>query len=102
MRIKSSKRSNASGKGKQMMINFKKMSRQIGYHGQILFKGFIKMLYGAAMAGLIALAIYGYAMIPAEGGYAAVSDFLVCTCLVCIAVGGIYLMGGSGKKEAKK
>lgn len=85
-----------------MKIDLKKMSRAIVFHTQILLKGFVKMLCGALMTAMIAVGIYGFFNIPTEGGYAAVSDFLVSTCLVIIAVGGMYLMGGRGKKGAKK
>ena len=85
-----------------MKIDLKKMSRAIVFHTQILLKGIVKMLCGALMTARIAGGISGFFNIPTEGGYAAVSDFLVSTCLVIIAVGGMYLMGGRGKKGAKK
>lgn len=85
-----------------MNINFKKMSRQIGFHSKILVKGFIKMLCGGILTALIALGSYGLLMIPTEDGYVAVCDFLVSTCTLCVALGGMYLMGGTGKKGAKK
>jgi dolichol kinase len=85
-----------------MKTSFKRMPRTIGYHFQILTKGFIKMLWGTITAALIGFAIYGYVMVPSEGGYAAVSDFLVSTLIMCVAVGGMYLMGGNGNKGAKK
>ena len=85
-----------------MKINFKKMSRQIVFHSKILFNGFIKMLCGAIFTAMIAVGTYGFTTIPTEGGYAAVSDFLVSTCMICVALGGMYLMGGTGKKGAKK
>ena len=85
-----------------MNINFKKMSRQVGFHSGILFKGFIKMLCGAVLTALIAVGSYGLFLVPAEGGYAAVCDFLVSICTLCVALGGVYLMGGTGKKGAKK
>ena len=85
-----------------MKINFKKMARQIGFHGMILFKGFIKMLCGAILTAVIVAGIYGFIAVSTEGGYAAVGNFLVSTSIVCVALGGMYLMGGTSKKGAKK
>ena len=85
-----------------MMNDIKKTFHMIGFHGSILAKGFIKMLYGALMATLVAVAIYGFTMIPTEGGYVAVCDFLLSICTMFVAIGGIYLMGGNAKKGAKK
>ena len=85
-----------------MKINFKKTARKIGFHSMILFKGFIKMLCGSILTALIAVGIYGMFMVPAESGYTAVCDFLVSASILCFAIGGMYLMGGTGKKGAKK
>ena len=78
------------------------MITTIAYHARILGKGFVRMLIGAATAGFIATSVYAFTVIPKEGGYAAVGDFLLAiTCLV-IAFCGVYIMGGSKKKGAKK
>ena len=74
----------------------------IGYHVRILAKGFIKMLWGTMTAVTIAFAVYGFTIVPTEGGYAAVSDFLVSKVALIIALGCMYLMGGNGNKGAKK
>lgn len=85
-----------------MRTSYKRMSRMIGFHVRILTKGFIKMLWGAVMATAIGFAIYGYTIVPSEGGYAAVNDFLLSTVTLAIALIGMYVMGGNGKKGAKK
>lgn len=85
-----------------MKSYFKKMSRKCGFHGMILLKGFIKMLCGTILTAVIAVGIYGFTVVPAEGGYAAVGDFLISTCATLAAMGGMYLMGGTGKKVVKK
>lgn len=84
------------------MINFKKLSRRVGFHGMILVKGFIKMLCGAGTAALFAIGIYGLIMIASEGGWAAVCDFLGSVGIIFIALVATYVMGGTGKKGAKK
>lgn len=85
-----------------MKTSFKKMSRTVGNHFHILTKGCIKMLWGTTTAVMIATAVYGYTVVPTEGGYAAVRDFLLSTLFLIIALGCMYLMGGNSKKGAKK
>lgn len=84
------------------MKDYKKVVRLIGFHGGVLLKGFIKMLYGTTVAMLATVAVYGFARIPSEGGYVAVSNFLLSTCTMLVALGGIYLMGIRTQKESKK
>ena len=84
------------------MKDYKKVIRMIAFHGSILLKGFIKMLYGTTVAMLTTVAIYGFAGVPSEGGYIAVSNFLLSTCTMIVALGGIYLMGIRTLKETKK
>lgn len=60
------------------------------------------MLWGTTTAVMIATAVYGYTVVPTEGGYAAVCDFLVATLTMIVALACMYLMGGNRKKGAKK
>ncbi len=85
-----------------MKNKFKKILRMIGFHGRILLRGFYRMAYGSMLAISTAMAIYGYAMIPSEGGYVAVCDYLISTGLVCVAIVGLYLMGGGYPKGTKR
>jgi O-antigen/teichoic acid export membrane protein len=85
-----------------MKKDSKKTFQMIGFHSRVMFKGLMKMAYGALMAVLLTIGICGFIMVPSEEGYAAVSDFLVSSCTVVVALGGIYLMGGNPKKGAKK
>lgn len=84
------------------MKDFKSMAGAIGHHGKILAKGFARMVYGAATAGLIAMAVYGIVMIPTEGGWAAVCDFIVSTATMVVALSCMYAQGAGKKKGAKK
>ena len=83
------------------MKDFKSMIKTVGDHGKILGKGFLRTLYGASVAGLIGMAAYGFVMIPTEGGYMAVCDFIGAIATMVIAMTGMYVMGGH-KKGAKK
>lgn len=78
------------------------MMNAIKFHARVLGKGFIRMLVGTITAGFAAAAVYGFAVIPKEEGYAAVGDFLLAIVSLIIALCGVYIMGGSQKKGAKK
>ena len=83
------------------MIDFKKVIKGIRYHGLVLLKGFLVMLFGTVTAALIAASVYGFCVVSSDGGYAAVLDFLVATVCLGIAVFCMYTIGGC-KKGAKK
>lgn len=69
-------------------------------HGGILLRGAVKSLYGAAVVGLIGLAIYGFASIPAEGGYTAVCDFIGAAASLAVALSAMYAFGGRRQKKS--
>lgn len=79
----------------------KEVMRQIGKHCKILLVGFVKVLYGMATAELMALAIYGFAMIPSEEGYAAVSDFILATLTMMVALTCTYAFGRKKRKGGR-
>lgn len=81
------------------MKEVKSVIKAIGYHGKILWKGFIRMLFGAATAGLIGLAVYGFIMIPSEGGWTAVCEFIAATATVVVALNCVYAQGGAKKRR---
>lgn len=84
-----------------MNQNFKEVAMKVGFHGKILLRGFTKVLYGSAVSGLIALAIYGFAAIPTEGGYIAVCEFIVAVATLVVAIGCMYAFGGKRKKKGR-
>lgn len=75
------------------MNNLKSIGRCIAYHVKILLRGFVRMVYGAAVAGLIGMAAYGFAAIPSEGGYVAVCDFIASMATLVIALTCMYAFG---------
>ena len=85
-----------------MRIDFKKTIRCVKHHSKILFKGFVRMMYGTATAGLLALAVYGFAMIPTEDGYIAVCDFIGSVATAVIGVTCMWDIGRDRKKGVKK
>ena len=82
-----------------MIQNFKKITSRVSYHGKILFRGLVKTLYGAAVAGLVGLAGYGFATIPSEGGYVAVCEFVVALLTLGVACGAMYTFGCWKRKK---
>ena len=80
-------------------MDIKSVFKAIKHHGKILFKGFTRMMYGALTAGLFAIAIYGFIMIPSEGGYIAVSDFVLATATMIVGFNSMYHQGGGYKRK---
>lgn len=81
------------------MKDFRSVCNTIGHHGKILAKGFIRMMFGAATAGLFAMAIYGFIMISTEDGWTAVCEFIASTATVVVAMSCMYAQGGVKKRR---
>lgn len=81
-----------------MRFDIKRIARRIGCHAMVLLKGFAKTLYGTAVSGLLGLSVYGFVMIPTEGGYTAVLDFVGAVATLCVAFGGMYAIGAKRRK----
>ena len=74
----------------------------IVYNAKILVRGLVRVIWGSLNAWLVGLAIYGFVVIPNEGGYIAVCEFIGAVCLVLVAFCSIYLLGiGSFQKPRK-
>lgn len=78
----------------------KRVFAKVKFHTKIALRGFCRTLYGAAVAGLIAMAIYGFVSVTNEGGWTAVCDFIASCATLIVALLNMYLMGGK-KKGAK-
>ena len=72
------------------------------FHTKIAWRGFCRTLYGAAVAGLIAMAIYGFVSVTTETGWTAVCDFIASCATLIVALANMYLMGGRKKGGAKR
>lgn len=66
---------------------------------KILCKWLMRTLSGTAVSATIALAVYGYASIPGDGGYLAVCEFVLATATLGVALGFVYFIGGGKKKK---
>ena len=69
------------------------------FHTKIVWRGFCRTLYGAAVAGLIAMAIYGFVSVTTETGWTAVCDFIASCATLVVALLNIYVMGCKKKGE---
>lgn len=63
------------------------------FHARILWRGFFRTVYGALIAGLIAMAIYGFVSAQNEVGWEEVFDYIVSAVLLIEALGNMYFMG---------
>ena len=74
-------------------VKFQNAMAQANYHASILLKGFARTLYGALIAGLIGVSIYGFASIANEDGYMAVFDFVASVATLAVAICNMYCLG---------
>ena len=80
-------------------VQIKKAWKTFKFHAKIAWRGFYRTLYGAAVAGLIALAVYGFVYVTTETGWAAVCDFIASCATLVVALLNIYVMGCKKKGE---
>ena len=82
-------------------VQIKMAFAKVKFHAKIAWRGFYRTLYGAAVAGLIALAVYGFVYVTTETGWTAVCDFIASCATLVVALLNMYLMGGRKKGGAK-
>ena len=82
-------------------VDFSKVLKDIKFHASVLARGFARTLYGALVAGLLAVAVYGFILIKSETGYLAVCDFIASTATLAVAMSNMYVMGKK-KRGGKK
>ena len=63
------------------------------FHARILWRGFLRTVYGAMIAGLIAMAIYGFISAQNEAGWEEVFDYIVSVVLLIEAIGNMHFIG---------
>ena len=81
-------------------VQIKKAWKTFKFHARVALRGFCRTVYGALVAGLIALAIYGFVSVTNETGWTAVCDFIASCATLIVALLNMYLVGGK-KKGAK-
>lgn len=80
-------------------VQIKKVWKAVKFHARIAWRGFCRTLCGAAVAGLIALATYGFVSVTAETGWTAVCNFIASCATLVVAFANMYLIGGRKKGE---
>ena len=66
---------------------------KVKFHARVLWRGFCRTVYGAAIAGLIAMAIYGFISVTTETGWTAVCDFIAACATMAVALANMYFIG---------
>ena len=82
-------------------VRFKMTFANVKFHARILWRGFLRTVYGALIAGLIAMAIYGLVSATKEAGWDAVFDYIVSAVLLLESIGNMYFMGRLKKNSAR-
>lgn len=74
---------------------------RVKFHARILWRGFLRTVYGALIAGLIAMAIYGFVSAPKEAGWEEAFDYIVSSVLLLESIGNMYFIGRMKKGSAR-
>ena len=80
-------------------VHIKKAWKAIKFHTKVAWRGFYRTVYGAAVAGLVATAVYGFVSVNTETGWVAVFDFIASSATMMVAIVNIYFMGCNKKGE---
>ena len=80
----------------------KRVFAKVKFHTKIAWRGFYRMIYGAAVAGLFAMATYGFISISSEDGWTAVCDFIATLAMLVVAFANVYVIGGGACKRGRK
>ena len=78
-------------------VQIKKAWKTFKFHAKIAWRGLCRTVYGAAVAGLIMMAIYGFFSVTNESGWTAVCDFIASCATLIVALSNMYLIGGCKK-----
>ena len=81
----------------QIEIDFAKVK----FHARIAWRGFCRTIYGATVAGLLAMAVYRFVSVAGETGWIAVCDFIAACATMIVALANMYLIGCKKKSKAK-
>lgn len=78
-------------------VQIKRAWKAFKFHAKIAWRGFYRMLYGALVAGLMAMAIYGFVSLTNETGWVAVWDFVASCATMLVALSNMYMIGANKK-----
>lgn len=75
---------------------------KVKFHARIAWRGLYRTVYGATVAGLIAMAVYRFVSVAGETGWTAVCDFIAACATMVVALANMYLMGCNKKRVGKR
>lgn len=75
---------------------------KVKFHARIAWRGFCRTIYGATVAGLLAIAVYRFVSVAGETGWIAVCDFIAACATMIVALANMYLMGCNKKRVGKR
>jgi hypothetical protein len=74
--------------------------KEIKIHAQTFWRGLVRTVSGSAVAGMMALSVYGFISLSSESGWNAVFDFVAASSVLFISICCMYLLGS--RKKVKK
>ena len=81
-------------------VQIKKAWKTVKFHAKVAWIGFCRTLYGAMIAALTAMAVYGFVALTSETGWVAVWDFVASCATLMVALSNMYFIG-TNKKGGK-
>ena len=75
---------------------------KVKFHARIAWRGFCRTIYGATVAGLLAIAVYRFVSVAGETGWIAVCYFIAACATMIVAFANMYLMGCKKKSGTKR
>ena len=83
-------------------VHIKMAFAKVKFHARIAWRGLYRTAYGAAVAGLIAMAVYRFVSVAGGTGWIAVCDFIAACATMIVALANMYLMGRKKKRVGKR
>ena len=74
----------------------------VKFHARIAWRGLCRTIYGATVAGLLAIAVYRFVSVDGETGWIAVYDFIAACATMIVALANMYFMGCKKKSGTKR
>ena len=75
---------------------------KVKFHARIAWRGLCRTVYGATVAGLLAMAVCRFVSVAGETGWMAVCDFIAACATIAVALANMYLMGCNKKRGGKR
>lgn len=74
-------------------VQIKRALANAKFHLRVMWRGFCRTVYVAAVAGLIAMSVCGFASVTTKTGWAAVLTFIGSCAVLMIALMHMYSIG---------